>query len=170
MASGGRVVLVVEDRYAKRALELLLGRRGLHCFMVLHLPVCSAKMTRIVSAHLRSGRRVVILVDAELGRASERERSVREKHRLGGDVEVIAIDPCMEALACTALGLRGCRDKPCNGGPVRAVNEYWRRIHRRDYEKRFLPQLLLEADNAGSLEKVDEFRRLLGAVAKACRQ
>ncbi|WP_338248364.1 hypothetical protein [Pyrodictium abyssi] len=124
-------------------------------------------MTRIVRAHLGSGRRVVILVDAELGRAGERERSVREKHRLGGGAEVIAVGPCMEALACTAPGLRGCRDKPCSRGPVRAVNEYWRR-RRRDCEKCFLPQLLLEADGAGGLEKAEEFRRLLEAVSKAC--
>jgi hypothetical protein len=163
-----KVIIVVEDRYAVDAVRELLRRRRIGCFDVQHLQVCSSKFSRIVSAHQELGRHVVVVVDAELERPEEREGRIRSEHGLPEDSsDIVVVDPCMEALACTALGLKGCREKPCSRGPLAAVQEYYRNTHRRDYRKRLLRRLLLEADEKGGLERVEEFRRLLEAVRAA---
>ncbi len=104
---------------------------------------------------------MIIVADAEDAPAAAREEEIRRKHNLGRGVHVIVVDPCMEALACEALRLKGCRVKPCSRGPLAAVNEYWRRRRGRSYRKNMLRRLLEEADRGGRLGRVAEFRRLL---------
>jgi len=163
----GKVFIVVEDTYARYALERVLKRHSVNLSKVeiRHLAICSSKMSRIIGAHIRAGNHVIIIADAEREPRVQREQWVRQRHGLGSQVDIIVVDPCMEAPACEALGLRGCRGKPCGDGPLQAVNTYWRRRHGRDYDKRFLPSLLLEADEKGSLSNVLEFNRLLRIIA-----
>ena len=158
-----RVFIVVEDTYAPHALRQVLRRRGfsLNSIVIVRLEVCSRKMERIVKAHIMQGSRVVVIADAEQEQPRHRERWIREKHGLGSSADIIIVAPCMEALACEALGLRGCREKPCSNGPLQAVNTYWRRRHGRDYDKRFLPNLLQEADTGNRLDQVPEFKKLI---------
>ncbi len=148
-----RVFIAVEDVYAVRAISDLLHRRGLSLenIVVAHLPPCSSKMQRVINAHAARGSRIIVIVDAENLPSEEVERRVREKHSpVNTRIEVIAVDPCMEAIACEALGLKNCRVKPCSRGPLSSVNEYWRRRHGRDYEKRFLPRLFADAGVGGA--------------------
>ena len=100
-----------------------------------------------------------MLADAEEEDPAEREHWIRTRHGLPQDVPVIVVEPRIEAIACQALGLQGCRDKPCRQGPMAAVDAYWRRRRRRGYRKRMLPLLLEEA--AGRLTRVPEARRLI---------
>ncbi len=156
-----RKLLIVEDVYAPRALERMLRRLGLEPPTILRLPPCSGKMERVARAHLEAGSRLAVLADAEEEDPAEKEHWIRTRHRLPPHVPVIVADPCIEAIACQALGLRGCRDKPCRRGPVAAVDAYWRRRRRRGYRKRMLPLLLEEAAATGQLTLVPEARRLL---------
>ncbi len=165
-----RVFIAVEDHYAVPALRVFLRTRGVHAsnVIVAHLPPRSPKMQRIVQAHLRQGSHVVIIVDAEDRPPTEVKQWIAEKHGVPND-DVIVVDPCMEALACEALGLKNCRAKPCRAGPLRSIDEYWRRVHRRRYEKRFLPTLFSEAAAQGALDEVPEVARLLAVVEQSQR-
>ena len=84
---------------------------------------------------------------------------MRGRHRLDPSVEVIVFDPCIEAPLCEALGLRGCRVRPCGNGPIRSLDEYLRRRSERGYAKRLLPILFQEASDA--LLSTREFGRLV---------
>ena len=162
-----KVFIVVEDTYAPHALKRVLRKRSpnLAGIEVVHLNVCSKKMERIVKAHIKQGSRVVIIADAEHMQAKLREEQIRKRHGLSSNVKIIIADPCMEALACEALGLRRCREKPCGEGPLSEVKVYWRRKHGRDYDKRFLPDLFSEADGSSNrLDRVPEFRELTKAL------
>ncbi|BEP17463.1 hypothetical protein PYJP_08150 [Pyrofollis japonicus] len=162
-----KVIIVVEDRYAKEAIRKLLIKRQISCFDVQYLPICSTKFSRIISAHQDYGRHIIIVADAELENPTEKETQIRDKHGLhSNNVDIIIVDPCMEALACIALGLNGCRNKPCDAGPLFSVKEYYKNIHRKDYKKRFLEKLLLEADDKNNLEKVYEFKKLINKINK----
>jgi len=110
---------VVEDVYAVDALRHLPARHGVRIprGRIARLHACSAKMERIVHAHLAEERTVIIVADAEDAPAAARESEIRQKHDLGRRAYVIVVDPCMEALACEALRLKGCRVKPCSPGP-----------------------------------------------------
>ena len=156
-------IVIVEDTYARHALEQALRRRGLNLrdIYVVHIPVCSTKMERMARSYKALGTKVIVVADAENEQPESRERWIRSRHNLANDSAVIIVDPCMEALACIALGLRGCRSKPCSNGPLAAVDAYWRRKRRRGYAKRMLSVLFRDADNAGGLERAPEFRRLL---------
>ena len=157
----GKVFIVVEDVYAPPALRHILRKRGIHNAIINHLGICSKKMERVVRAHLREGRHVVIIADAEQEHVKNKEKWIRESHKLGNNVTIIVIDPCIEALACEALGLKGCREKPCNNGPIRAIDTYFRREKNKEYQKRLLPLLLKEADKDNKLDQVPEFKKLI---------
>jgi len=161
-----KIFIVVEDAYAPYALERILKRYNVDIskIEIRHLMVCSSKMARIVKGHIKAGNHVIIIVDAEYESSREKEQWVRQKHGLCDQVDIIVVDPCIEAIACEALGLRGCRDKPCDNGPLRAINIYWHRKYGKDYDKRFLASLMLEADREGCLGSVPEFNMLLRIV------
>jgi hypothetical protein len=159
-----RTVVVVEDVYARSVLEAMLRRLAGGAPRVIHLMPCSNKMERVIRGHLADGRKVVVLLDAESQDPRERERWLREAHRLDSRVEVNVFDPCIEAAACEALGLHGCRDRPCKNGPILAVDAYWRRTGRGRYRKRLLGRLLREAEKTGSPWLVPEMLRLLSSL------
>jgi len=132
---------------------------------------CSGKMARILRAALMDYGRVV-LVDAEDRRPEDVEREVAERHLSGGGGRglVVAARPCIEEWACHALRLEVCGDVPPDVGPLRSIDQYWRRRHERPYQKRFLPMLFEEAFSGVDLDEVVKrsvsLRRFLEALLK----
>ncbi len=151
-----RIYIVVEDMYAKEAIKTLLKTFNLwkpRDFEIRSFPICSNKMKRIVKAALENFDKVVVLVDSETRDPREVEQEIKEKH-LGFSQKgrIIVVTPCLEEWPCKVLSLKNCDVAPCSLGPIKALKEYWKQRHGRDYEKKLLPIAMEKAfSNIGNL-------------------
>ena len=144
---GMAVAVLTEDEYGLHAVNTLLKREGIDLggVRVRYLQACSGKFERVVEGFLKAGFKVVVVLDGEGGRIEDVVAGVVEKHPVLGDerVKLVVLDPCLEVIPCEGLGRRGCRSgSSCGEGPVRALNEYYRRVKGRDCEKRLVARAI----------------------------
>ncbi len=168
-----RIYVIVEDTYAVEALRKLIKRIELPNeikVVIKSLPICSNKMQRIVRAALKDYDKVIVIKDSECNDPNEVKEKIRENHLSSSETsksEVIITVPCIEEWPCKALRLKNCDVAPCNAGPISSINEYWKRKHRRDYAKKYLPYVLEEAFSSLS---IDELRNLSPSLGKLLKE
>ncbi len=159
-----RIFISVDDRRGTRAIEYLIkqiDRGDMINAVVKSLMPCSSKMTRILNAAIRSYDHVIVLTDAETNNPEELAQIIIGKHGLDAEnVKVIPVKPCIESWPCSILGLKNCNRSPCSEGPVASLNNYMKKHHRRDYKKKYLYDVFMEAFHECNCEELIKDNRV----------